>query len=127
MAGAGHQFLAGAGLALDQQGRVQRCHTLCAGLESAYGRGFAEQGIEAFCVVVVQGGEAFADPARLVQGEQGSGIGDRCGIEHQRMAVEGDFAQWQAKAVFQQHVEQTGVGEQLADAFTGRFMAVERH
>jgi len=127
MAGAGHQFLASTGFTLDQQGRVQRGHTLCAGFKRANRRRLAEQGIKAFGMVVVQRGQALADTARLIQGQQGPRIGDRRGIEHQRMAVECDFAQWQAKAVFQQHVEQSGVGEQLADAFAGRFMAVQGH
>ena len=78
-------------------------------------------------MIVVQRCQALADAAWLVQGEQGAGIGDRRGIEHQRVAVEGHFAQRQAKAVFQQHVEQAGIAEQLADTFAGRLVAVQRH
>ena len=73
----------------------------------------------------MQRGQAFTDAARLIQGQQGAGIGDRCGVEHQRVAVEGDFTQWQAEAVLQQHIEQPRVTEQFADTFTGGFMPVQ--
>ena len=74
----------------------------------------------------MQGGQPLTNTAGLVQREQGTGVGNRRGIEHQRLAVERHFAQRQAKAVFQQHIEQAGVAEQLADAFTGGVTAIQR-
>ena len=82
-----------------------------------------EQRVKALSVVVVQGGQTFTNAAGLVQREQGTGIGNRRGIEHQRMAVKRDLAQWQAKTVFQQHIQQARIAEQLTDAFTGRVAA----
>ncbi|MNR04501.1 hypothetical protein D3C85_1204670 [compost metagenome] len=74
---------------------------------------------------MVQRGKAFADAVRLVQGQQGAGVGDRCGVEQQGLAVDGDFPQRQAKAVFEQGVEQGRVGKQVGHAFTVRFAAVQ--
>ncbi|MNZ08857.1 hypothetical protein D3C78_256730 [compost metagenome] len=118
MAGAGHQFLAGAGLAADQQRRIQGRHALGAGLEGADGGRFAQQRVEAFGgMVVVQGRQAFADAVGQVEGEQGAGqviaLGDGHGIQQQRLALEGDLAQGQAEALFQQGAVQAVVTEQL--------------
>ena len=117
VAGAGHQFFAGAGFALDQQRRIEGRHPLGAGLERANRRGLAEQRIETFGVVVVQRREAFADAVRLIQGQQGAGVGDRRGVQQQGLAVDGDLAQRQAKAVFEQGIEQRRVGEQRRRRF----------
>jgi hypothetical protein len=125
VAGTGHQLLAGAGFALDQQRRIEGRHPLRANLERADHRGFAEQRIETFGVVVVQCRQAFADAVRLIQRQQGAGVGDRRGVQQQGLAVDGDFPQRQTKAVFEQGVEQGRVGKQVGDAFTGRFATVQ--
>ncbi|MNZ91600.1 hypothetical protein D3C78_1105900 [compost metagenome] len=125
MAGAGHQLLAGAGFTLDQQRRIEGRDPLRASLEGANDRGFAKQGIEPFGVIVVQCRELFANAVGLVQGQQGAGIGDRCGVQQQGLAIDRDLAQRQAKAVFEQGVEQRRVGKQLGHAFPGRLTAVQ--
>ncbi|MNE07958.1 hypothetical protein D3C80_1005990 [compost metagenome] len=74
---------------------------------------------------MVQRGQAFADAAGLIQGQQCTGVGDRRGIEQQGLAVDNDLAHGQAKAVLEQGVEQAGVSEQVADRFAGRLTAVQ--
>ncbi|MNI38079.1 hypothetical protein D3C73_922060 [compost metagenome] len=121
MAGAGHQFLAGAGFALDQQRRIEGRHPLRAGLERADRRRFAEQRIEAFGMVVVQRRQAFADAIGLIQGEQGAGVGDRHRVEEQGLATEADLVHRQAEMVSDQGALQIGIVEQRGQRFTGRF------
>ena len=78
-------------------------------------------------MVVMQGGQPFADAAGLIQREQCAGIDDRCGIEHQRVAVEGHFTQRQAKAIFQQRGQQSWIGKQVREVFACGIMAIQRH
>ena len=124
--GAGHQLFTGTGFALNQQRCIQGGDPLCTGLERADHRGLAEQGVEAFGVVVVQCRELFADAVRLKEGQQGAGVGDRRGVEQQALTVDGDLAQRQAKAIFEQRVEQAGIIEQRRDAFARRLATVQR-
>ncbi len=77
-------------------------------------------------MIVVQGRQAFADAVGRVERQQGAGIGDGRGIEHQGLAVEHDLAQGQAKTVLQQGLEQSGIGEQLGNAFTRGITAGQR-
>ncbi|MCY1442327.1 hypothetical protein D3C76_1324090 [compost metagenome] len=63
----------------------------------------------------MQGGQAFADAAGLVQGQQRTGVGDGGGVEQQRLAVDDDLAHGQAKTVFEQGIEQARVTKQIAD------------
>ncbi|MNI80838.1 hypothetical protein D3C73_1374020 [compost metagenome] len=67
-------------------------------------------------MVMVQRGKLFADAVRWVERQQGAGVGDRRGVQQQRLAVERDLAQGQAKALLQQRVEQSGIGKQLGHA-----------
>nr|BFE94753.1 hypothetical protein GCM10020185_52890 [Pseudomonas brassicacearum subsp. brassicacearum] len=125
MASPGHQFLAGAGFALDQQRCIQRRDPLGPGFEGADRRGFAQQRVETFGVIVMQGRQALADAVRLIQRQQRAGVGDGCGVQQQGLAVEGDFPQRQAKTVLQQGVQQGLVTEQLGHAFPSRFTTVQ--
>ena len=127
VAGAGHQFLAGAGFTLDQQRRIQGRDPLRPSLEGADRRRLAEQGIEALGMIVVQGRQLLADAIGLVQGQQGAGIGDGHGVEQQGLAIDRDLPQRQAKPLFQQRSQQAGVGEQLGHAFSRRLAAVQGH
>ncbi|MNL51300.1 hypothetical protein D3C87_1743890 [compost metagenome] len=104
--GTRHQFFAGAGFTLDQQGRIERRHSLGAGLECSNGRRLAQQRIETLGMVVVQRREAFANAVRLIQGQQGAGIGDRRGVQQQGLAIDGDLAQRKTETMLQQSVEQ---------------------
>ena len=113
VAGAGYQLLAGAGLAVHQQGRIECGDAQGAGLEGADRRGVAEQGIEAFGVIMVQRRETFAHAIGRIQGEQAAGIGDRRCIQQQALAIELHLAHRQVEVV----VEQRRVGQQhLASA-----------
>ncbi|MNL13772.1 hypothetical protein D3C87_1346910 [compost metagenome] len=126
VAGAGDQFFTGAGFALNQQRCIKSGDSLRAGLERTNRRGLAEQRIETFGVVMVQCRELFADTVRLIQGQQGAGVSDRRGVEQQSLAVDGDLAQRQTEAMFEQGVEQRGIIEQFRDTLAGRFATVQR-
>ncbi|MNN51734.1 hypothetical protein D3C81_1663930 [compost metagenome] len=64
-------------------------------------------------MIVVQGRQSFTDAVGLVQGQQGTGVGDRGGIEQQGLAVEHHFAHGQAETLFDQRLEQAGVVKQI--------------
>ncbi len=121
MAGAGHQFLAGAGFAMHQQRRIQGRHAQAAGFEGADDRRLTEQCIEAFGAVVPQRRQALTHAVRRIQREQATGLGDRCGVEQQALAIELHFAHGQVEVVVQQGLEQVVVAEQLAHRAAGRF------
>ena len=70
-----HQFLAGTGLAVDQQRRVERRHALRTGLQGADRLGIAEEHLEPLGMVMVQGRQALADAVRFVEGQQAAGQG----------------------------------------------------
>ncbi|MNS87723.1 hypothetical protein D3C72_1216750 [compost metagenome] len=69
--------------------------------------------------------QAFTDTVWLIEREQGAGVGDRRGVQQQGLAVDRDFPQRQAKAVFEQGIEQRRVGKQLGNAFAGWFATVQ--
>ena len=62
----GHQFLTGAGLAADQQRRIDLRHTHGSQLELVNGGGVAQDGFKSARVVVLQGAQALANTVRRV-------------------------------------------------------------
>ena len=129
MAAARHQFLAGTGLAVDQQRRVERRHALRTGLQGADRLGIAEEHLEPLGMVMVQGSQALADAVRFVEGQQAAGqvplalarpFGDRRGIEQQGLAHECHFAQRQAEALLDQRILQGFIVEQAGQPLAGR-------
>ncbi|MNQ76419.1 hypothetical protein D3C85_912620 [compost metagenome] len=128
VAGARHQFLAGSGFAQDQQRRIQAGHLLQARLELIKGRRLADQCLQAFGVVVVQGGQAFADAARRIERQQPAGkeapairtAADGRSVQQQGLALETHLAHRQAEALVDQRLPQVCLGEQLRQRFAGR-------
>ncbi|MNH07538.1 hypothetical protein D3C79_669320 [compost metagenome] len=76
---------------------------------------------------MVQRRQPFADAIGLIQGQQCTGVGDRRGIEQQRLAVESHFAQGQVEALFDQGFKQARIAKQVGHRTVGRLLAAQRH
>ncbi|MCY1511144.1 hypothetical protein D9M68_455410 [compost metagenome] len=81
-------------------------------------------------MVVMQGGQAFADAARRVEGEQAAHQrvrpgADGRGVQQQGLALEAHFAHGQAEALVDQGLRQVRPGEQAGQGFPRRLATVE--
>ncbi|MNM96229.1 hypothetical protein D3C81_1086970 [compost metagenome] len=92
----------------------------------------ADQGVEALGVVVMQRGQLAADAVRRIERQQGVGeavvLVDRRCVQQQCLAMQGDFAQRQAEALFDQRAGQDRIIEQFGQRATlGRRVAQMGH
>ncbi|MNQ86224.1 hypothetical protein D3C85_1014120 [compost metagenome] len=102
MAGAGEQFLAGAGFALDQQGRIQGRHAPRLAHHGGHHPRALEDAVEATQLVFAHVVDAFADAVGTVQGKHGTGQGFAfvvLGLQRRDIGEEGVALDLDAQAI----------------------------